>query len=66
MHLLHQPQPLTQEYAGFFLLRYPKLREAYESFLSSAAERRKKYRPNRHWIDELDHGRGFASFDCRF
>ncbi len=36
MRLLHQPQPLAQEYAGFFLLRYPKLREAYESFLSSA------------------------------
>ncbi len=36
MHLLRQPRPLTQEYAGFFLLRYPKLREAYEEFLLSA------------------------------
>ncbi len=36
MHLLHQPRPLKQEYAGFFLLRYPKLREAYEAFLMSA------------------------------
>ena len=36
MHLLRQPRPLTQEYAGFFLLRYPKLREAYEEFLISA------------------------------
>lgn len=36
MHLLRQPRPLTQEYAGFFLLRYPKLREAYEEFLMSA------------------------------
>ncbi|HTI15690.1 MAG TPA: HNH endonuclease [Dictyobacter sp.] len=36
MHLLRQPRPLTQEYAGFFLLRYPKLREAYEEFLNSA------------------------------
>jgi hypothetical protein len=36
MHLLHQPRPLTQEYAGVFLLRYPKLREAYEEFLMSA------------------------------
>jgi len=38
MHLLHQPRPLSQEYAGFFLLRYPKLREAYESFILSAQE----------------------------
>ncbi|GCE10674.1 HNH endonuclease [Tengunoibacter tsumagoiensis] len=38
MHLLHQPRPLSQEYAGFFLLRYPKLREAYETFLLSAQE----------------------------
>ena len=36
MHLLRQPRALTQEYAGFFLLRYPKLREAYEKFLMSA------------------------------
>ncbi len=35
MHLLRQPRPLTQEYAGIFLLRYPKLREAYEDFLMS-------------------------------
>jgi 5-methylcytosine-specific restriction endonuclease McrA len=36
MRLLRQPRPLTQEYAGVFLLRYPKLREAYEEFLLSA------------------------------
>ncbi len=36
MHLIRQPRPLIQEYAGFFLLRYPKLREAYEEFLLSA------------------------------
>jgi 5-methylcytosine-specific restriction endonuclease McrA len=36
MHLLRQPRPLTQEYAGVFLLRYPKLREAYEAFLLNA------------------------------
>jgi len=36
MHLLRQPRPLSQEYAGFFLLRYPKLREAYEEFLTSS------------------------------
>jgi len=36
MHLLRTPRPLTQEYAGIFLLRYPKLREAYEEFLTSA------------------------------
>jgi 5-methylcytosine-specific restriction endonuclease McrA len=36
MRLLRQPRPLTQEYAGFFLLRYPKLREAYEEFLLSS------------------------------
>jgi 5-methylcytosine-specific restriction endonuclease McrA len=36
MHLLRQPRPLSQEYAGFFLLRYPKLRQAYEEFLMSA------------------------------
>jgi 5-methylcytosine-specific restriction endonuclease McrA len=33
MRLLRQPRPLTQEYAGFFLLRYPKLRQAYEEFV---------------------------------
>ena len=36
LHLLRQPKPLTHEYAGFFLLRYPRLREAYEEFLLSA------------------------------
>src|SRR5579883_1363385 len=36
MRLLRQPRPLSQEYAGFFLLRYPKLREAYEEFILSA------------------------------
>ena len=36
MHLIRHPRALTQEYAGFFLLRYPKLREAYEEFLLSA------------------------------
>jgi 5-methylcytosine-specific restriction endonuclease McrA len=36
MHLMRQPRPLTQEYAGVFLLRYPKLRAAYEEFLSSS------------------------------
>jgi hypothetical protein len=36
MHLIRQPRPLQHEYAGFFLLRYPRLREAYEAFLSSA------------------------------
>jgi hypothetical protein len=36
MHLLTQPRPLDHEYAGFFLLRYPRLREAYETFLTSA------------------------------
>ncbi|MDQ2717506.1 MAG: HNH endonuclease [Chloroflexota bacterium] len=36
MRLIRQPHALTQEYAGFFLLRYPKLREAYEEFLMSA------------------------------
>ncbi len=36
MHLLKQPKPLDHEYAGFFLLRYPRLREAYETFLTSA------------------------------
>jgi 5-methylcytosine-specific restriction endonuclease McrA len=37
MHLLRQPHPLSQEYVGFFLLRYPKLREAYEEFIMSAS-----------------------------
>ncbi len=36
MHLIKPPRPLDHEYAGFFLLRYPRLREAYEAFLSSA------------------------------
>ena len=36
MRLLRQPRPLSQEYVGFFLLRYPKLREAYEEFLTNA------------------------------
>lgn len=36
MHLIRQPRPLSQEYAGLFLLRYPKLREAYEVFMHSA------------------------------
>ncbi len=36
MRLQRQPRALTKEYAGFFLLRYPKLREAYEEFLLSA------------------------------
>lgn len=34
MRLLHQPRPLTTEYAGVFLLRYPKLRAAYEEFIN--------------------------------
>ncbi|MGH2486073.1 MAG: HNH endonuclease, partial [Ktedonobacterales bacterium] len=36
MRLLKQPRALDHEYAGFFLLRYPRLREAYELFLLSA------------------------------
>jgi hypothetical protein len=36
MHLIRPPRPLDHEYAGFFLLRYPRLREAYEAFLVSA------------------------------
>jgi hypothetical protein len=36
MHLIRPPRPLDQEYVGFFLLRYPRLREAYEAFLNSA------------------------------
>lgn len=38
MHLLRQPHALSQEYAGFFLLRYPKLREAYEEFLTTSSQ----------------------------
>jgi 5-methylcytosine-specific restriction endonuclease McrA len=41
MRLLRQPRPLTQEYAGVFLLRYPRLREAYEEFLMSAQHHHK-------------------------
>ncbi len=36
MKLLKHPRPLHNEFAGFFLLRYPRLREAYEQFLTSA------------------------------
>ncbi|MEO7001350.1 MAG: HNH endonuclease [Ktedonobacterales bacterium] len=36
MVLLKQPRPLENEFAGFFLLRYPRLRAAYEQFLTSA------------------------------
>jgi 5-methylcytosine-specific restriction endonuclease McrA len=36
MRLSRQPHPLSQEYAGFFLLRYPKLHQAYEEFIMSA------------------------------
>ena len=36
MHLIRPPKPLSHEYAGFFLLRYPRLREAYEAYLSTA------------------------------
>lgn len=39
MHLIKVPRPLDHEYAGFFLLRYPRLREAYEAFLTSAQAR---------------------------
>ena len=38
MHLIRQPRPLTQEYAGIFLLRYPQLREAYERFLTQSIQ----------------------------
>lgn len=38
MRLLRTPRPLTQEYAGIFLLRYPRLREAYERFLNAAVQ----------------------------
>nr|BBH90012.1 HNH endonuclease [Thermosporothrix sp. COM3] len=34
MRLLRQPCALTTEYAGVFLLRYPKLRAAYEEFIN--------------------------------
>src|SRR5579863_1308056 len=36
MHLIRAPRPLSQEYAGIFLLRYPKVHEAYQQFLMSA------------------------------
>src|SRR5579885_333308 len=36
MRLLRTPRPLSHEYAALFLLRYPRLREAYEEFLLSA------------------------------
>jgi hypothetical protein len=36
MRLLRPPRPLAQEYAGIFLLRYPRLREAYDRFINSA------------------------------
>ncbi|WIG61882.1 MAG: HNH endonuclease family protein [Ktedonobacterales bacterium] len=36
MRLIRQPKPLDHEYAGFFLLRYPRLREAYQAYLLSA------------------------------
>ena len=39
VYLIRQPRPLSQEYAGFFLLRYPRLREAYEQYLLSAQVR---------------------------
>lgn len=35
MKLLHIPRPMSQDYTGVFLLRYPHLREAYEQFLHS-------------------------------
>jgi len=38
MRLARQPRPLTQEYAGIFLLRYPQLREAYEQFINSSMQ----------------------------
>ncbi len=38
MHLLRPPRALSQEYAGFFLLRYPRLREAYEEFITTASQ----------------------------
>lgn len=43
MHLLRPPRPLSQEYAGVFLLRYPKLREAYEAFLLSSQSQGQEY-----------------------
>ncbi len=36
MHLMRPPRPLSQEYVGFFLLRYPKLHQAYQEFILSA------------------------------
>lgn len=39
MHLIRPPRPLEHEYATFFLLRYPRLREAYEAFLTSGQSR---------------------------
>ncbi|MBO0792130.1 MAG: HNH endonuclease [Ktedonobacteraceae bacterium] len=36
MRLLRPPRPLAQEYSGLFLLRYPRLRAAYEEFIMSA------------------------------
>jgi HNH endonuclease len=36
MRLIRQPKALQQEYAGIFLLRYPRLRAAYEAFVNSA------------------------------
>ena len=36
MRLLRPPRPISQEYAGLFLLRYPRLREAYQEFLLAA------------------------------
>jgi HNH endonuclease len=38
MRLIRPPKPLDQEYMGFFLLRYPRLREAYETYLNSAQQ----------------------------
>lgn len=38
MHLIRQPRPLSQEYAGIFLLRYPRLHEAYQEFLLTAQQ----------------------------
>lgn len=38
MRLMRPPRPLTQEYAGIFLLRYPRLREAYERFLNTSIQ----------------------------
>ncbi len=38
MRLLRAPRPLTQEYAGIFLLRYPQLRAAYEQLLHASVQ----------------------------